>query len=306
MPGEIRSKGPLHSTAHEYLVFISAEQKFALPQEILVAIIDMPRHTTIPHMPEHMRGVIDYMGEAVPVYDTRRKMGLPPLGEEIDTLIASLAQRKQDHLAWLEKLKDQVEHGREISVQTDPHQCAFGLWYDACNFHSYDLTDYMAQFDAPHKRIHALAVEVEILIQTGRIEEAKEVIRQAEGDALQTLLSLFDGAARKIKQFTYEYAVILERADGRRVAVLADKMEYFGLLDEVISPLPRPFSLQHDNFIDALGRRRKGEETEEVLILNIERFLGDETGNPPLPLPDPLNPHPLCEDSGWGESHPSP
>lgn len=286
MPAEISPEGQEYSNANEYLVFTCAGQKFGLKQEILVSIIDMPRLTTIPHMPSHLRGVIDFMGEAVPVYDIRKKMELPLLSEEINTLIESLGQRKQDHLSWLEKLKDQVEHGQEISVQTDPHKCAFGLWYDTCKFYSYDLNEYMALFDAPHKRIHSLAVEVSILIQTGKLEAAKEVIRQAEHNELHALLSLFDGAAKKIKKFTFEYAVIFERANGRRVAILADNLEYFGLLDEVIAPLPMAFSQQHSNFIDALGRRSKGEGTEEILILNIEKLLLDEDGNPPLLLDD--------------------
>lgn len=281
MPVETFAEGQEYSNASEYLVFTSAEQKFGLRQEVLVAIIDMPNHTLIPRMPSHMRGVMDYMGKAVPVYDIRKKMGLPPLAEETNLLIESLVQRKQDHLSWLNKLKDQVAHGQEISVQTDPHKCAFGIWYDACKFYSYDLTDYMAQFDAPHKRIHSLAVEVGILIQAGKLDAAKDIIHQAENDELQTLLSLFDGAAKKIKQFTYEYAVIFERANGQLVSILADKMEYFGLLDEVVSPLPIAFAQQHNNFIGALGRKTKGDGKEEILILNIEKFLLDETGNPP-------------------------
>ncbi len=282
----IASKVQEYSNAYEYLVFTSADQKFGLRQEVLVAIIDMPNHTLIPHMPSHMRGVMDYMGKAVPVYDIRKKMGISPLTEEINTLIDSLVQRKQDHLSWLEKLKEQVAHGQEISVQTDPHKCAFGLWYDACKFHSYNLTDYVTLFDEPHKRIHSLAIEVGILIQAEKLEVAKDVIHQAENDELQTLLTLFDGAAKKIKQFTYEYAVILERASGQRISLLADNLEYFGLLDEVISPLPIAFSKQHSNFIDALGRKTKGDGTEEILILNIEKFLLDETGNPPLLMLD--------------------
>lgn len=286
MPAEIASENQEYTNAHEYLVFTSAGQKFGLRQEVLVAIIDMPNHTLIPHMPSHMRGVIDYMGKAVPVYDLRKKMGIATLAEEINTLIDSLGQRKQDHLAWLEKLKDQVAHGQEITVQTDPHKCAFGLWYDTCKFYSFDLNEYMTFFDAPHKRIHSLAIEVSILIQAGKFEAAKDVIHQAENNELQTLLTLFDGAAQKIKKFTYEYAVIFERANRQRVSILADNLEYFGLLDEVISPLPIAFSMQHGNFIDALGRKSKGDETEEILILNIEKFLLDETGNPPPLMPE--------------------
>lgn len=290
MSAEIFSEGPEYTNALEYLVFTSADQKFGLRQEVLVAIIDMPRHTLIPQMPSHMRGVIDYMGQAVPVYDIRKKMGIATLAEEIKTLIESLGQRKQDHLSWLDKLKEQVAHGQEISVQTDPHQCAFGLWYDTCKFYSFDLNEYMSFFDAPHKRIHSLAIEVSILIQTGKLEAAKDVIHQAGNNELQALLSLFDGAAKKIKQFTYEYAVIFERANGQRVSILADNLEYFGLLDEVISPLPIAFSMQHGNFIDALGRKSKGDTTEEILILNIEKFLLDETGNPPPLLPEESDP----------------
>ena len=239
MPAANASQVQEYTNAYEYLVFTSAEQKFGLRQEVLVAIIDMPNHTLIPHMPSHMRGVMDYMGKAVPVYDIRKKMGLSPLAEEVNTLVDSLVQRKQDHLSWLEKLKDQVAHSQEISVQTDPHKCAFGVWYDACKFHSFfNLSSYMALFDAPHKRIHSLAIEVGILIQAGKLEAAKDVIHLAEKNELQTLLALFDGAGKKIKQFTYEYAVIFERANGQRVAILADNLEYFGLLDEVISPCP--------------------------------------------------------------------
>jgi hypothetical protein len=84
--------------------------------------------------------------------------------------------------------------------------------------------------------------------------------------------------------------VIFERANGQRVSILADNLEYFGLLDEVISPLPLAFSRQHDNFIDALGRRSKGDGTEEILILNIEKFLLDGTGNPPPLMSEELDP----------------
>lgn len=261
-----------YSTETDFLVFTAGENILGLPYHLLIQILDNPVYRNIPSMPASLRGVIDFRGEAVPYYDARKQAGIQSLPEEIDDLVATLKQRKQDHLNWINKLKQAVFNNEEITVQTNPHKCAFGLWYD--NFHSNSptLRSYLVRFDKPHKTIHAIAIEADKLIKDNQKEKAITLIKETETRELSLLMQLFDILENKIRQFHYEYAIVLEK-EGKKIALSVDAVDYFGKADEIIQPIPQTFSRNHNNFADALGRIRKNDETIEFLVINIDKFL---------------------------------
>lgn len=221
---------------------------------------------------EEIRGVIDFRGKAIPLYDMRRKMGRPLLAEEVEGLIGLLGQRKQDHLNWIENLKRSVDENRKVTVETDPHRCAFGQWYDGFRAESTNLAHYLAKFDEPHRRIHRLAIEVAEALARGSRDEAVSIIARGEQMELKTLIALFDGAAGALRRFTYEYAMIIEYGE-QIFAVAADNVNSFGKFDEIVHPLPRAVAACSYNFIEAIGRLKNGDAATDVLLVDPGSFL---------------------------------
>ena len=156
--------GILPTSDIDYIVFTSHDHLLALPYCDVIQIVDSPSSTFLPHMPHAIRGVIDYMGEAIPLIDTRIRLSEKSRKEEVDDFVKTFMLRKQDHLNWIENLKNSVNKDEIISVQKDPHQCAFGKWYDTYVPHTLKLASYMKRFDVPHKAIqYAL-----IIVNNGR------------------------------------------------------------------------------------------------------------------------------------------
>ncbi len=257
----------------DHLVIMLAKQLYALPYYDLVQVVDSPQVTTLPHMDEHVRGTIDFHGEIIVLYDLRKAFGLHSLAEEVASTVRSLAERKQDHINWLDRLKDEVYHDREISVQTDPHKCAFGKWYDHFHTESQTLEEYMARFDTPHKKIHNLAVKAKELIAAGRKEEARDLIHEAEKTELNALLKLFDDAEHFIRTYTYEYAVVLE-SGGRKFAISVDSVKSFERIDEISHQIPPIIKRTCGDYLQAFGKRKNDERDENILILDAGKLSG--------------------------------
>ncbi|MFW5490196.1 MAG: chemotaxis protein CheW [Desulfovibrio sp.] len=60
----------------QYLTFILDGEIFAFSVETVREVVEVPPITRIPQVQEHMRGVINLRGTAVPVMDLRRKFGM--------------------------------------------------------------------------------------------------------------------------------------------------------------------------------------------------------------------------------------
>ncbi len=66
-------------TGHEPLVvFALGEQKFAVPISVVERVVRAVEITPLPDAPPNIRGVINFQGRIVPVFDLRRRCGLPP------------------------------------------------------------------------------------------------------------------------------------------------------------------------------------------------------------------------------------
>ncbi|MCP4567123.1 MAG: methyl-accepting chemotaxis protein [FCB group bacterium] len=84
-----------------------------------------------------------------------------------DEIAISLHQREIDHLNWAKAVSDLFldDHMTELSVQTDPHKCAFGKWYygegrKQAEAAIPELKDLLAKVEEPHNRLHQTAVSI--------------------------------------------------------------------------------------------------------------------------------------------------
>ena len=63
--------------AGQYLTFVLAEEEYGLEILKVREIISLMDITTVPQMPDYVKGVINLRGKVVPVVDLRLKVGMP-------------------------------------------------------------------------------------------------------------------------------------------------------------------------------------------------------------------------------------
>ncbi|MBF0295361.1 MAG: chemotaxis protein CheW [Magnetococcales bacterium] len=261
----------------EFLVFTANHNRYGVPHLNVVAVMDVPEYTCVPCMPAEMRGVIPFQERSIPLFDLRICFGEPPRAQETDELKQTMALRKQDHINWLDKLKDEVFNGRPITVQTNPHLCAFGKWYDRFHTDNLNLSAYMQRFDTPHQQIHQVAVQAAALIRDGRTREAEELIHLTEKGLLTRLIDLFDGIGGQIRQYLLEYALVLQ-VEGEQFAVAVDDINYFSRLHHIESRVPTGMTNAENDFVQAIGRYREdgNQEETDILLLDVGRIVNRE------------------------------
>ncbi|MDD2852307.1 MAG: CZB domain-containing protein [Desulfuromonadaceae bacterium] len=256
-----------------YLVFSADNRLFALPFQKIISVLDFPKTTMMPRMAEYMRGVMNFMGEPITMYDFRKTIGAVSMSDEITALSETLRQRKQDHLNWIAKLKEAVNTGAEITVETNPHKCAFGKWYDSFHTDNLALKRHLAKFDTPHQYIHGVASRAKQYITEGNQTAAQNLVRETEQGVLTQLVALFDETKAELQRAYTEYAIVVHADDSRKVALTVDEPRYFGALDEIIFPLSNLVDRHETGFVDAYGVLKSEGVDDEILIVALEKFL---------------------------------
>ncbi|MEO5341136.1 MAG: chemotaxis protein CheW [Magnetococcus sp. MYC-9] len=254
----------------EYLVFTVNQSRYGVLYSDVVSVSDMPECTLVPNLPTDVRGVISFRGSSVPLFDLRVCFGAPARRSETEELVTTMGLRKQDHINWLNKLKDEVFGDKPITVQTDPHKCAFGKWYDQFQSDNPNLNAYMRRFDTPHKAIHQVAVDAAALIRDGQAQQARDLVQRTETGVLLRLLDLFNGIAGQVRKYLLEYAILLQ-VEGELFAMAVDDINFFSRLKRIEHPLPSGMATHDSDLVQALGRYQEEgrHEEKDVLLLDM-------------------------------------
>ena len=126
------------------------------------------------------------------------------LSAEGNNLKAMILQREIDHLNWAQDLSALLtdEHVTKLTVQTDPHKCGFGKWYDGEERKHAEqlvpgLKEVLDKIDEPHKKLHESAVAVEQVYTGQGAQQASTVYEKSTKPALASVQSLL-GDAREV------------------------------------------------------------------------------------------------------------
>ena len=257
------------------LVVSCAGHRLALSGTSVETILDAPPCHPVPDMAAHAAGVANHAGAALVVYDVRKRIGVPSAQDEIRALLDTLAARKEDHVRWLATLREQVAAGERITVQRDPHLCAFGKWYDQRAFDNSLGRQHMDRFDAPHQAIHAVADRAARLIVAGREAEARALVHETESGELRHLVWLFDSVEEVVRANSHAYVVVCERAGGDRVGLLVDELCELSPLEGMAGSIPWMSGEECETFTRAVGRVTWGGEGTDVLLVDLERLIDE-------------------------------
>lgn len=212
-----------HDSEEPWIIARLGKQLIGVLARQVQTLVEMPDITPIHQMPDYVRGVINLRGNVLPVIDLRVRMGMPSFDNEKEKLIDLMLCREQDHRDWLDSLHDAVENGTQFDKATDPEKCAFGKWYKGYRADSETMARMLEKFDPPHRAIHGIAKEVLSLRDSGRKEEAFELIEKTRDSDLSVMLGLFHDVRETIAR-SKEIAVVLE-TESLNVAVSIDAVE---------------------------------------------------------------------------------
>ena len=110
---------------------------------------------------------------------------------------------------------------RRLDVQTDPHKCGFGVWYDGASRQQAEafcpqLKPLLAAINEPHQRLHRSAVEIGKVYRAGdeaAIQAAEEIYRSQTEPALKDVQSLLTQINQAVAGRVMSDEAMLEKAD---------------------------------------------------------------------------------------------
>ncbi|OFZ22789.1 MAG: hypothetical protein A2X94_11825 [Bdellovibrionales bacterium GWB1_55_8] len=224
----------------------------------------------VPKTGSTVRGVMNLRGQVLPVIDLRATLGMTTSVQERDEFIAMLNAREGEHQKWVAELEASVREKREFNLTTDPHKCAFGKWYDTFKTDNLLVTALLGKFDAPHKQIHALGVEVRGLVNKGELEKALHLIELTRTTTLRRMMDLFE-EFRTLLNKTREIGLIVQTGTGT-AALAVDSVESVEILAEVSQEgLDQISGTPSDGLIQMIGKRK--EDQGIVMLLNPENAI---------------------------------
>ena len=97
-----------------YITFKLGDELFAIDVARVREVLDLSEITRVPTAPPYMRGVVNVRGSAVPVVDLRRKFGLPPAPDTVDTRIVVIELELDSELTVVGGLADSVREVLEL------------------------------------------------------------------------------------------------------------------------------------------------------------------------------------------------
>jgi len=263
------------STDMPWVILLLQDQPFAVSANYVREMVAMPKIVSVPQMPSHIRGVINLRGQVVPVIDLRVRLGMTSLLGETEDLINLLNQREQDHKNWLVELESSVKERRDFKLATDPHKCAFGKWYDNFTTDNRLLANCLQKFDAPHKRIHAIGIEVKELEEKGDFDSANAIIERTRQGDLAEMIKLFSEARNLLREFTREIAMVLEW-NKKTMAAAVDSIETVEKLSKSnIEEMPETIFSSDNECVVGIGKRDKDDKL--VQILDVSRLIDQES-----------------------------
>lgn len=112
-----------------YLTFKIGEEQFAANASFVHNIIEIPKITEVPEMPNYMLGVINLRGKVLPVIDSRVKFGIEQTEITTSTCIIVMEVTIDEKQVFIGTLVDAVSEVVEIEPEEikDPPSIGAGV-----------------------------------------------------------------------------------------------------------------------------------------------------------------------------------
>jgi purine-binding chemotaxis protein CheW len=257
-----------------WLVFKIKENLYTVNSRTITSIVMLPdKVTKVPNVPNYMLGLIQLRGNVIPLTDLRLLFNMKSVTEEYAEFTDMIDARKVDHINWVNELERSVSHDDEFKLTTDPHQCAFGKWYDNFTTDIEVLNFHLKKLDEPHKKIHRAAIDVHNCTHKcdscDREKCLKDVLKETKEKNMPYMLELLDETKELFKLHFKEMVIVFEE-DNSFMGILVDEV----LSVENITPYEETEEIRKmskDGFVKGVARGHKNNDV--LLILDEEKIM---------------------------------
>lgn len=212
---------------YPYIIFKLANSFYCVNSSHVSTIVQLPHLDKIPAAPANVAGMFRYRDRVIQVLDLRITFGFKSMAEEYHEFEDMIEARKQDHIRWVNELERAVMAGEKFTLGKDPHQCAFGQWYDRFTSENSMINFHLRKIDEPHQKLHAAAHEIENcqggsdgVCQAGECQRA--ILDQVKNHYMPAVLQLLDETKNVFQNSMYREMVLL--LDGTKWGIAVDEI----------------------------------------------------------------------------------
>jgi len=241
---------------------------YAIPCSCVLSLEQLSKVTPLPTSPAEVRGVVNFRGKIIELLDTRILFNSKSIVDEVREFSELMDCMKEAHLTWVHTLEDSILTDKEFTLTTDPHQCAFGKWYDNYKTNDSVLKFELAKFDNPHKAIHQLGIDAVEMQKKGNKEGASNLINSTKATGLQQMIGLFESIKEAYAKSRREILVVLGETEQNAISVSVDEIVAIEHIFEVDEDLINNAGANTD-YITGVAKRKNG---SVIYILN-DKFL---------------------------------
>lgn len=246
---------------------------YAISCKSVISLMQLGQVIPIPNAPYEIRGVIKFRDQVISLVNMRKILNLKSVDEEVQEFCQMMDTMEAAHLNWLNTLEKSVEERTEFTLTTDPHKCAFGIWYD--NFTSTDteMMFLLKKFDAPHKIIHNIAIKIKELREQNEYEAIDVLIEKTKNAELVQMVKLFASVKESFAESKREISIVL--GDGKNnLCISVDEVVAIEYLTEIDQDLIKD-TITNTEYLIGIGKRKNG---STVLLLNDEYIMSTFLG----------------------------
>ena len=248
------------------------KQKYAINSRYISSIINMQDYKPIPGVAKSILGVMNFRGKAVPLLDMRILFDLPTIKQEYEAFQSMIDTRKEDHIKWVEKLEESIDTGRKFTLATDPHQCAFGMWFYHFDTDSVAVKHHLNKIEEPHRKLHELALDLERCKEADTEEKRQDCLdhvgKTAREKYMTDIIELLDETKEVFQSLYTEMLLVLE-AGGKQIAIVIDEVLS---VEDLVQVNYDQYNFQYLDYICGVKQQKNAQEL--ILELDDEKLLG--------------------------------
>lgn len=205
--------------SYPWLVFQLNGVDYCITTKSVLSVMGSFTIIPIPEKEFYILGIVKSNHKVIPVVDLRTLFHYRTLEEDFD----SFASMKEKHIKWVKALEDSVLHNTQFYLNTNPHECAFGIWYDNYKTDNNRINFILHQIDKPHKELHGCAQKIEEAILKKDNALVKKIILQAKDLCYNKIIPLLDKLIEAYKDINKGILIILCN-DKKQIAILVDNV----------------------------------------------------------------------------------
>lgn len=228
-----------NESEQSWLILKIKDQHYAVNcQDVLSIMIADMEVTPVSGYSGEVKGVIDFRGSVIPLLEMRSVLGQISFEMEHQEFIYMIEERKADHMNWVSELIRTASCGEHFRLTRNPHECAFGKWYDGYKPSNQAVAFDLKKIEEPHRLLHETAdlIEESMRLPDGqREEQISRLLQKVEKDYMEKVLKLMEELKEVYKSGFREMCIILSNDEGKMMSLLVDEVKSVDTLRTVDS-----------------------------------------------------------------------